>query len=240
MFSSVEIEINSDCNMSCTYCPNNEHQRIEKGEMDSDLFTSIMAQLKEIDYVGRISFHFYNEPLLAKNLNLFIQVTREYLPECVLVIYSNGTLLTERRLVELLDLGVTKFFITKHEDVKKAYVFEKTYKKLSKSLKSTIHYQDFTQIDYSNRAGLLKDVATEDVGATPCYLPLYLMVITLKGNVLPCYEDFYQTLSMGNVGDTNIMDIWNSKKYSEFRNELRRKNGRKTNDTCRNCTCVRF
>ncbi|OUR93628.1 hypothetical protein A9Q84_19355 [Halobacteriovorax marinus] len=239
-FSAVEIEINSNCNMSCSYCPNSGHARIEQGEMDPALFERIMVQLRDINFKGRISYHFYNEPLLCKNLDLFVQMTRGYLPACVIVIYSNGTLLTEKKMKSLLELGVTSFYITKHEDVKKGYVFAKTYDSLSPELRNKIHYQNFKEINFSNRAGILTDIATDDVSAIPCFLPLYLMVITLKGNILPCYEDFYQKLSMGNIHEEGILDIWNSKKYKDFRETLKKKNGRKSNETCKGCTCVRF
>jgi radical SAM protein with 4Fe4S-binding SPASM domain len=239
-FSAVEIEINSNCNMSCSYCPNSEHERLEQGDMKPEQFEKIMRQLKEMNFLGRVSYHFYNEPLLSKNLDSFVKMTREYLPECVIVIYSNGTLLTEKRMIELLTIGVTSFFITKHEDVKKSYVFSKTFSLLSDDLKKRVDFQDFTQIDLSNRAGLLKDIDNGDVSSIPCFLPLYLVVITLKGNVLPCYEDFYQKLTMGNINDNSLLDIWNSEKYTSFRETLRSRNGRKSNNVCKDCSCVRF
>lgn len=239
-FSAIEIEINSNCNMSCTYCPNSGHERLEQGDMSPEQFEKIMVQLKEIDFKGRVSYHFYNEPLLSKNLNAFVKMTREYLPDCVIVIYSNGTLLTKSKLEDLFSIGVTSFYITKHEDVKKGYVFSKTYESLSEDFKKRIHYQGFNEIDFSNRAGLLDDIGSKDVSAIPCFLPLYLVVITLKGDVLPCYEDFYQKLSMGNINEDSLLNIWNSEKYVNFRNTLKNKNGRKTNDVCKNCSCIRF
>ena len=240
MFSAVEIEINSNCNMSCSYCPNSEYERIEQGEIDPLLFEEIMTQLKENNFKGRVSYHFYNEPLLSKNLNLFVSMTQKYLPSSTIVIYSNGTLLTKSRLLELFGLGVSAFLITKHEDVKKSYVFEKVYNSLEEEIQKRISYQGFEDVDLSNRAGLLEHIGQEDVSFVPCYIPSYLMVITLKGNVLPCYEDFNQSLAMGNVNDTKIIDIWNSEKYKNFRKVLKSKNGRKSNPTCENCSCVRF
>ena len=67
----VEIEINSQCNRKCKYCPNSISERKHKGDMNFSLFLTIMKQLKEIKFEGRISFHFYGEPFLSKNLNSF-------------------------------------------------------------------------------------------------------------------------------------------------------------------------
>ncbi|WP_052590722.1 radical SAM/SPASM domain-containing protein [Halobacteriovorax marinus] len=240
MFSVVEIEINSHCNMACSYCPNSEHERLEKGEMSTETFIRIMQQLKEIEFKGRVSYHFYNEPLLCKKLDEFVVLTKEFLPSCIIDIYSNGTLLTKKRLEKLFELGVDKFTITEHEGTKPGYIFKKVYKDLDEAQKKKVHFQGHEKLDLSNRGGLLEHLSTQDISSVPCYIPLYLVVITLNGNVLPCYDDFYQNHSMGNIHDQHIEEIWNSEKYNNFRKLLREKNGRKSNPVCEKCTCVRW
>src|SRR5689334_19415572 len=103
---SVEIEINHDCNRACAYCPNSKHERAEKGRMDRELFLRLMEQLRKIDYRGRISYHFYNEPLLSPDLEKFVACTKEHLPQAWIEIYTNGTLLNETRLSGLFKSGV--------------------------------------------------------------------------------------------------------------------------------------
>ena len=49
-----------------------------------------------------------------------------------------------------------------------------------------------------------------------------IMTITVKGNVLPCFEDFHQNHEMGNVHETHLRDIWASEKYEQFRKDLAR------------------
>ena len=63
----IEIEINHDCNRACAYCPNSSLKRKNQGQMSERLFLRLLGQLKEIGYRGRISYHFYNEPLLSPN-----------------------------------------------------------------------------------------------------------------------------------------------------------------------------
>ncbi len=240
MFSVVEIEINNNCNMSCSYCPNSEHERIEKGEMSVETFEKIMTQLSEVEFRGRVSYHFYNEPLLCSKLDQFVVMTKKYLPRCVVDIYSNGTMLTKTRMNKLFELGVDKFTITEHEGVKPGYIFKKVFNELDSEQRKKVHFQGHEDLDLSNRAGLLEHIEGGDVSLLPCFIPLFLTVITLKGNVLPCYDDFYQNHSMGNINELHIREIWNSEKYTTFRETLKKKNGRKSNPICAKCTCVRY
>ena len=84
---TIEIEINSHCNMACDYCPNSVDSRIESGDMDFNLYLKLMGQLKERDYRGRIAFDFYNEPMLAKNFNKIILPS--HLKECSVLKCAN-------------------------------------------------------------------------------------------------------------------------------------------------------
>jgi radical SAM protein with 4Fe4S-binding SPASM domain len=47
-----------------------------------------------------------------------------------------------------------------------------------------------------------------------------MLTITLQGNVIPCFEDFYQHNQMGNINQQHLKDIWESNKYLKFREEL--------------------
>jgi radical SAM protein with 4Fe4S-binding SPASM domain len=238
LFSLVEIEINHSCNLACSYCPNATAQRIETGEMSETQFRKIMIQLKDLGYKGLVSFHFYNEPLLCSKLNLFTAILKTELPEVRLQIYSNGLFLTLERTMELFEIGVDFFVITKHEAVKGDFVFEKTYKKLDDEFKKKIILKNFEEIELNNRGGLLPHLSEnkeKDYSEFPCMIAKMFTVITLKGNVLPCYEDFNQTEVMGNINDNHIKEIWNSEHYSKFRNDLRKKRKLSDSALCKQC-----
>lgn len=57
MFRMVEIEINSQCNRKCSYCPNSFMKRKEQGEMESKVFYKLLESLRKIKFDGRISYH---------------------------------------------------------------------------------------------------------------------------------------------------------------------------------------
>ena len=232
---SVEVEINHECNRACVYCPNSKTERKTKGRMSEELFRRVLAQLREIDYKGRISYHFYNEPLLSPDLDKFVGLTREYLPEVRSSIYSNGTLLTEKRFRDLIALGVDRFTITRHHGIKD-FPFAKIYESLEPEMKLKVTYQDYNDLVLSNRGGLLKVgyKAEKPPLALPCHIPATLLVVTVSGNVLPCFEDYHEGNIMGNVQENTIAEIWRSEKYVQFRAVLRMRQ-RFKHDVCKTC-----
>lgn len=231
---AIEIEISHACNKACSYCPNSQYKRVEQGSMKVALFEKIMGQLQEIRYQGRISYHFYNEPLLSSNLDLFVKITRQYLPECHIELYTNGTLLDLDRLNALFTLGVNKFSVTDHVGVDLTKLKE-TCAKLPESKQNQIRIMPLDTLMLSNRGGLVNvGKPISEPLKRPCFIPRCVMVVTLNGNVVPCYEDYHQLNAMGNVEETHIRDIWNSEKYSQFRVALA-KGIRERYETCNRC-----
>lgn len=239
LFLGLEIEINHGCNRACSYCPNADYERSEQGEMDTDLFIKIMTQLREMNYKGGVRYHFYNEPMLCKKLNQFVALTKEFLPESFREIFTNGTLLTPKRFEELIELGVDKFTITKHEN-EKNYTFDKTMEQLTFEQKEKVKYINYEELRYTNRGGLVESrYKAKPPLKLPCLIPSMSLVITVKGNVLTCYEDYNQRSQMGNVNDTHLRDIWNSPAYRQFRDDLK-KGKREGYTVCKSCNNVQI
>ena len=79
--SVVEIEIGVRCNRRCVYCPNGTLGPPSSSDlMDVKLYRRIIAQLSEIGFSGRLSFNFYNEPLLRKDFETLVAIARAALP----------------------------------------------------------------------------------------------------------------------------------------------------------------
>ncbi len=54
----------------------------------------------------------------------------------------------------------------------------------------------------------------------PCTFPWYSLTIFWDGTVLPCPQDFFGKLKLGNVKDAPIFEIWNSDKMIELRTNM--------------------
>lgn len=201
--------------------------------MDQDLFLNLMEQLKSISYEGSISYQFYNEPLLSANLEWFIETTRKHLPKNKLLLYTNGTLLTASKFRKLRSCGIDQFIVTKHANVG-AFEFDAAFSELSDDEKTHVEFKHHTDIKMTNRGGLVDAGPKTIPPLLPCMIPQFVAVITLKGHVLPCFEDYHQELSMGNISESHIKDIWHSKKYSDFRANLK-KGLRHLEGPCKKC-----
>lgn len=234
LFNAIEIEINHNCNKACSYCPNAEYERIEKGHMPEKLFLKLIEQLKDINFSGRMSFSFYNEPTLSPNLEKFSQIAKLALPAITIELYSNGTLIDLKKFNSLADAGIDKFIITKHENIDD-YLFEKTLAELEPEQLKKIEFRTFKELHLTNRGGLLKQLSNSvDLAFLPCMIPAMMLTVSVEGNVIPCFEDYYQKNQMGNISKEHLKDIWNSPAYTDFRKKL--KLGLRHNfDVCKSC-----
>ncbi len=67
-----------------------------------------------------------------------------------------------------------------------------------------------------------------------CWKMWHSCVMTWDGDIVPCCFDKDAKYVMGNIHQQSFKDIWNGKKYLEFRAQLFE--DRKAIDICRNCT----
>jgi MoaA/NifB/PqqE/SkfB family radical SAM enzyme len=103
LFSLVEIETINRCNNTCTFCPVNRNADTRPFRlMDRRLFISIMEQLRELGYAGKVGLFSNNEPLLDDRISEFAEITRKYLPGAFISILTNGLLLTVEKLNTLM------------------------------------------------------------------------------------------------------------------------------------------
>ena len=234
---AVEIEINSACNRACSYCPNSVAERKTKGVMSTELYSTVIAQLAAINFKGRISYDFYNEPLLHPKISEFVALTKQQLPECKIHLYSNGTLLSDKKFRELLVAGVDRFVITRHEeDIDSSnYLFEKTFALLSQEERSRVQYKKFTDLTLVNRGGLLRHIAAEGLPLHPCFIPSHMLTVLNDGRVLSCFEDFNEDLVFGDLKSEKLIDIWQKDSYKRFRGDLK-KGLRHLYEPCKNCS----
>ncbi|MDL2327539.1 SPASM domain-containing protein [Ruminococcaceae bacterium OttesenSCG-928-A11] len=232
VFNAVEIEVNSHCNRKCWYCPSGRKERVEQGEMSVELFETLMLQLRNIGYSGRVNFNFFGEPLLCNNLDHFVKSTRLNLPNAYLFLASNGDYLDQKRIEELIQAGIDMFNVTQHCGTES--MFTRVFPDIPEDIKSKIYYRNYTDIRLHNRSGIIDELQREGMEQQPCHLPSEQVIITVLGNVLPCCDDFDQKNVMGNITETNLVDIWNSSKFNTFRENLLAGN-RAYYDACKMC-----
>ncbi len=57
----------------------------------------------------------------------------------------------------------------------------------------------------------------------PCTFPWYSLAIFWDGRVVPCPQDFFGELALGNIEDSSLLDIWNGSKEIFLREKLSRR-----------------
>lgn len=233
-FLGIEIEINHHCNLACTYCPNSNTERINKGLMSLENFRVIMNQLKDINYEGKISYHFYNEPMLHPELESFVKLSKEILPKSQSEIFTNGVYLNPERYETLRNAGVDRFTVTKHKGLSKI-AFEETYNNLSPEEKVRNQFFDYSKLVYTNRGNLVDfGKKLDQPSKKMCLIPTCALVVTVNGNVVTCYEDYQEKTVMGNVFEEHIKDIWTKPEYQSFREDLKQ-GFRYKHEVCKTC-----
>jgi len=232
LFDSILVETYSGCNRSCSFCFQSEDFSERKnGRMPLASIYKIVDELKVLNYAGRISFHFFGEPLLDKRLPKIVDYTRKSLPFCQIRFSTNGDYLTEDKLLELISAGMDVLTVTNYETIS-----NKKLELLSKKYKKYIIYRNL--LDTSKEIRSRSDMRMHDVNhkaMLPCYRPKNQLVINWEGDSVLCCNDFYKKYSFGNVKNDTIENIWNHKKLISMRRELSKAGGRKSYKFCENC-----
>ncbi|MEK0326124.1 MAG: hypothetical protein QQN63_10520, partial [Nitrosopumilus sp.] len=90
LFSTLCLELTSDCNRRCEFCPVAYFTRT-KEYMPKKWVRSACRELESLKYRGRVEFYIYNEPLRDKEHLLWaIDLFREVIPATTLMISTNG------------------------------------------------------------------------------------------------------------------------------------------------------
>jgi 2-deoxy-scyllo-inosamine dehydrogenase (SAM-dependent) len=206
--SVVEIEVNSRCNRRCVYCPNSLPDRPKTDKfMDVGLFKKIIGELAAIEFSGRLSFHFFNEPLVRRDLEALVAWARAQLPWAYLVLFTNGDLLDDRRHADLLEAGLDHFLVTRHD-------FDSYPERPFQFVQLP---SNFT---LSGRGGTIAH-SSEPLDIA-CFGPSEMMIVTINGDVVLCHEDAERRHVMGTLAVQSLPEIWFSDRFQAFREPLER------------------
>lgn len=89
-----------------------------------------------------------------------------------------------------------------------------------------------------NWAGSYGDESAGNRVSSLCTFPWYSLTIFWNGEVVPCPQDFYGNLSVGNIKNGGIRKIWNGERLIAHRNALI-KGAVERLDPCKGCDMLR-
>lgn len=232
-FSLIEFNLSGLCNRVCVFCPRvdpaifpniNEHLPLE-------LYEKTMKELAEVDYDGMILFSGFGEPLLYKQVEPLIEMSKRYCPNVRNEMVTNGDLVTVDRLKSLFDSGLNTLLISMYDGPEQEEYF--TNMRIEAGLaeeqimlrKRWLPPEQNYGITLVNRAGMV-EIPEVGIGALAepmarrCFYPFYQVVVDYDGAVLLCTHDWGKKLIVGNLNNESIHELWDSPKIQKVRMDL--------------------
>lgn len=249
IFNCVEIETHNRCNGICKFCPVNRNiDPRPKIKMKDNMFYDIIQQLKEIDYSGSICLFSNNEPLLDERIFDFCAHVRKELPNAYNYLFTNGILLSLpkfKTLMESLDYIWVDNYIPHNKYMKSRKHPEEG---LHENLRTIYKYIIENYIEYENRVSF--QIRDQDAKLTtrggnspnriktvslnsPCLYPFKQIIIRSDGKLSLCCNDALGQMTMGDLTENKLTEIWNSKQYVELREKM--VHGRNQIEICSKC-----
>ena len=232
-FSLIEFNLSGLCNRKCEFCPRsnpevypnvNEHIPVE-------LYEKIMSELAEAGYDGMILYSAFGEPLLYKNIELLLRLSKQYCPQVRLETVTDGDFVTPDKLRSLFGAGLDTLLISMYDSPDQEAFFTNMKNEVGLSDKQIVlrkrwlppeeHYG----ITLSNRAGMI-DLPAAGMGPLttalkqPCFYPFYQVLVDYDGAVLLCPHDWGKKLIAGNLNRQSILEIWNGPAMRRVRRNL--------------------
>jgi len=235
----IELSLIDVCNRSCSFCPKSDPLIAPDTyqKMSRLLIDKLSYELKKIKYRGAIALCGYGEPLLHKDI---LYITKKLSQAGSVEIVTNGDVLTSKMLRNLYLAKASRILISMYDGPEQIKKFKRIIKN-SKVPPDLIILRDRWYdkdnnfgVKLTNRAGTIKiGNQISNSTHTTCFYPSYQFLIDWNGDVFLCPQDWQRRITMGNMMQENIFDIWVGKIMTRFRKELLR--GKRNLSPCNSC-----
>ena len=235
----VELSLIDVCNRKCIFCPKSDEKVAPDTyqKMTRKIIDEIHDQLLEIHFKGTISLCGYGEPLLHKDITYIVKKLSNV---SNVEIITNGDVLSSKRLQDLYISDVSKVLVSMYDGPNQIEKFKSMTKQANVPEDLVIlrdrwydKYNDFG-VKLTNRAGTIETGDQEKIGKYKnCFYPTYQLLIDWNGNVYLCPQDWQRKVSMGNVMQETIFNIWTGKTLTSFRKNLLA--GHRCSNPCSDC-----
>ena len=239
MPSWIELSLIDVCNRKCTFCPksNSDIAPDTFQKMSRKIIDNIYDQLRKINFKGTISLCGYGEPLLHKDLNYIVKKLSAI---SNVEVITNGDVLSPKILQDLYIAKVSKVLISMYDGPEQINKFEEIRRKANVPDEMLIlrdrwydKLNDFG-VKLTNRAGTVKTGEQAEVNlSAKCFYPAYQFLIDWNGDVFLCPQDWQRRVTMGNVMQETIFEIWTGKIITNFRKNLL--SGKRCSSPCSSC-----
>jgi organic radical activating enzyme len=241
LFSNMMLSSINRCNGTCSFCGASSLRDKRKLKiLPREVFEKILEELVRLDYGGRITMQGLNEPFMDKRMVWFCQQINEKLPKARIHIITNGTLLSQEMLWELLPI-IKKLHINCYNDELKISASVSGHYRILEDNP----YRGKVKISLRKQNELLSQIGLNECGRTlkstidcSCILPFNTISIAPSGKVNLCMADLQDVSAVGSVWNSSLVEIWYGQALNERREKIAR--GRCHLDFCRTCDVFCF
>ena len=235
----IELSLIDVCNRTCSFCPKSDPKVAPDTyqKMSRLLIDKLVSELKKIKYRGAIALCGYGEPLLHKDI---LYITKKLSEVSSVEIVTNGDVLTSKMLRNLYLAKASRVLISMYDGPEQIQKFKKIIKN-SKVPSDLIILRDRWYdkdnnfgVKLTNRTGTIKigNQVSRDLHTT-CFYPSYQFLIDWNGDIFLCPQDWQRRITMGNMMQESIFNIWVGKIMSRYRKELLK--GKRNLSPCNSC-----
>ena len=222
----VELSLIDVCNRKCSFCPKSDDLVAPDTfqSMNRALIEKLYEDLISMNFKGAIALCGYGEPMLHKDI---VWIVKKLSKIAHVEIITNGDVLTSKKIQDLYLAGVSKILISMYDGPEQIEKFE-TLAKNANVPKDTVILRDRWYnadsdfgVKLTNRAGTMKTGNQKPNSFySKCYYPTYQFLIDWNGDIFLCPQDWQRRVTMGNVMQQSIFEIWKGKIISKFRKKL--------------------
>jgi radical SAM protein with 4Fe4S-binding SPASM domain len=209
---SIELNITTSCNRSCSFCPHSWGFKKDKRQKHVSLETvdNFIASILKDDYKNQITLCGMGEPTMHPEIKQILHRFQSLDNKVILV--TNSYKLGE--IVE--NLGKVHVRVSLYEPTELPEI---------ENIDVLNYYSDGSN-EYFNGRGSNQGIKKS------CYFPSYKMSVDTTGGILPCDNNWESLDYLGNINEDNIKTIWFEKLHS-FRKNCNI--NRLLNNFCKNC-----
>ena len=235
----IELSLIDVCNRKCVFCPKSDdnvapdtHQK-----MSSKIIDKIHDDLSEMGFKGIISLAGYGEPLLHKDISYIVKKLSKV---ASVEVITNGDPLTSKKLQELYIAKINKVLVSMYDGPEQITKFKDLTKRANVPEEMIIlrdrwyDQQNDFGVKLTNRAGTISTGEQEPIDKNKkCFYPTYQLLIDWNGDVFLCPQDWQRRVTMGNLMQQSLGEIWVGSTLSKFRKNLLE--GKRCNKPCSDC-----
>lgn len=244
--TTIELCITELCTRKCSFCPRADSKVYpnKKLFMSIETITNLANKCLEDGFEGDFHVSGFGESFTHPDFLELITVLRNKLPNNFLVLTTNGDLLNEKNLKEIIKKNFNKVIVSCYDGLKRKEELIKFFERNSyfnyeirelwfnpgEDTKDLMNRNNF-----NNRSGsVVVGGIVEPKNNAQCYLPFYKLVIDWNGEALLCCNDWKRAhKGFGNVNTNTLSEIWNGSEFKTVRESLY--NGNRQGPACSNC-----